>query len=108
MNSWSVSVNEYDVVLFETVPFGRFALAAFKRVADRIQPNPQFVEQSRIHLRPHRGLRRPHTKTWPTPSTCDSFCDRIESAASYICGTVIVSEVSPSNRMGASAGFTLR
>ena len=34
------------------------------------------------------GLAPPPTITCPTPSTCASFCARMESAASYICGDV--------------------
>ena len=30
------------------------------------------------------GSELPPTSTWPTPSTCDSFCGRIVEAASYI------------------------
>ena len=54
------------------------------------------------------GCDDPPTNTWPTPSICDSFCARIESAASYIWSCVMVSEVSARIRMGESAGFTLR
>ena len=57
------------------------------RCAPSSRPTPKLVQQRRIQLR--RALpaahRRP-TNTWPTPSTCASFCARMESAASYICG----------------------
>ena len=46
--------------------------------------------------------------TWPTPSICESFCARIEDAASYISPVVLVFDVSARIMIGASAGFTLR
>src|SRR5438128_5109039 len=54
------------------------------------------------------GFAPPPTNTWPMPSTCESFCARIESAASYMRPTGMTSEISVRIRMGASAGFTLR
>ena len=54
------------------------------------------------------GSALPPTNTWPTPSTCESFCCRIDAAASYMRAVSTVSEVSARMRMGASAGLTLR
>src|SRR4029077_12379240 len=42
------------------------------------------------------------------PGICWIFCARIESATSYSCGDVAVSEVSVRTMIGDSAGFTFR
>ena len=54
------------------------------------------------------GSELPPTNTCPTPSICESFCCRIDAAASYSRPVLIVSEVSARIRIGASAGLTLR
>ena len=54
------------------------------------------------------GSELPPTLTWPTPSSCASFCARMVEAASYIWPRVSVSELSASSITGASAGLTLR
>src|SRR5262249_41571737 len=48
------------------------------------------------------------TATCPTPSASESFCCRIDEAASYICPRSTVSEVRARIITGASAGFTFR
>ena len=54
------------------------------------------------------GSAPPPTVTWPTPSTCESFCASTVEAASYICPRVRMPEVSARIMIGASAGLTLR
>ena len=87
-------------------PFGRFAFAAFSAVRTVSSPIPSLFSSVGLTSTRTAGCDDPHTKTCPTPWTCATFCARTESAASYICGTVIVSEVN-AIRMGASAGFDL-
>src|SRR5260370_34085572 len=54
------------------------------------------------------GFALPPVNTCPTPGTCAIFCARILSEASYNCGTLSVSEVSPRIRIGDSDGLILR
>ena len=54
------------------------------------------------------GSELPPICTWPMPLTCESFCDRMVSAASYSWPGVRVREVRVRMRTGESAGFTLR
>ncbi len=76
--------------------------------AQRFQAEAVAGEQVGLASMRTAGLALPPMFTWPTPLTCAIFCARIESAASYSCGTVMVSEVSARIRMGASAGLILR
>ena len=71
-------------------------------------PTPSLLSSIGLTSARTAGGAEPYMNTWPTPFTCDSFCDRIESAASYICATGTVSEVSARIRIGASAGLILR
>ena len=54
------------------------------------------------------GSEAPPMETWPTPLICDSFCARMVEAASYNSPRDLVSDVSPTIMIGASAGLTLR
>lgn len=54
------------------------------------------------------GREEPPTNVCPTPGIVASFCARMESAASYTCGTVSVSLESARIMIGASAGLILR
>src|SRR5208282_5202441 len=78
--------------------------------AARTASRPILYLLSRLGLASIRtaGCDEPHTKTWPTPSTCDSFWPMIESAASYIWSWVMASEVIIRIMTGASAGLILR
>ena len=54
------------------------------------------------------GSELPPTVTCPTPLICASFCAMMDEAASYIWAFVRMGDVSASNMMGESAGFTFR
>ena len=54
------------------------------------------------------GRAPPHTNTWPTPFTWDSFCWITLEARSYIRPRGTTSEVMASSMIGASAGLILR
>src|SRR5579883_590599 len=92
----------------ENTPLGRFAFAfsSTARTSSRFRFR-LFSFAGLISIRTP-GSELPPTNTLPTPFTCDSFCCKMLAAASYICPADIVSDVSPSIRIGASAGFTLR
>ena len=66
------------------VPFGRLALAPASAVRTSSRPMPYLSSALRIELDAHRRQRAAADVTWPTPSTCESFCARIVDAASYI------------------------
>ena len=77
--------------------------------AHRLQANVRVCSAGWDWLRcARRAATSRQTYTCPTPSTCASFCERIESAASYIWSCVMASDVSARIRMGESAGLTLR
>ena len=69
---------------------------------------PSLLNSSGLTSARTAGCEAPPTATCPIPSTCWSFCARIESAMSNIASCVAVSEVSARTITGASAGFTLR
>ena len=89
-------------------PFGRFTLVALSTARTSSSPMPYLFSAVGFSSTRTAGSAPPPTTTWPTPSTWDSFCCRMLDAASYIRPRLIVSEVSATMRIGASAGFTLR
>ncbi len=54
------------------------------------------------------GSALPPTMTWPTPAICESFCAITVEAASYIWPLLRTFDVSPTMKIGESAGLTLR
>src|SRR5579862_9412036 len=92
----------------EKSPFGTLALALDKTDRTSSSPIPYLFRTagSSSTRTPVREL--PPTTTCPTPFTCESFCARIEDAASYICPLDNTGEVRVSMKMGASAGLDLR
>ena len=107
-SSWSLALIFHAVVPFASSPLGRFALAAAS--AERTSPRPMPYLFKTVGSSSTRtpGSELPPTITWPIPSTCASFCCRMEEAASYIRLVSRVSEVSARMRIGASAGLTFR
>jgi len=91
-----------------TSPFGRFALAAASADRTSFSPMPWFVSTAGSSSTRTPGSELPPTTTCPTPSTCASFCCRIDDATSYIRLVSRVSDVSARMRTGASAGLTFR
>src|SRR5271165_6218926 len=106
--SWSLALTIQLVVEFSIVPLATLAFA--DATAERTASSPILYLFSRLGLASMRtaGCDEPHTNTWPTPSTCESFWPMIESAASYISSWVRASEVMARMRTGASAGLILR
>ena len=90
------------------LPLGVLALALASVVRTWSRPICMLSRARGFSSTRTAGLAPPPTVTWPTPSTCASFWASIESAASYISVTSLLSEVSARIMMGASAGLTLR
>src|SRR5580700_4254749 len=89
-------------------PLGRFALAEARAVRTSSSPTPRLLICVGFSSTRTPGSALPPTLTWPTPSICESFCSRIESAASYIKPGRTAVEVRPRIMIGASAGLTFR
>ena len=91
-----------------TLPLGRLALVAASAARTSSRPMPYLFSAGGFSSTRTAGSAPPPTRTWPMPSTCDSFC------CSTVCRRVVhlasgqVSEVSDRIRIGASAGLTLR
>ena len=79
-----------------------------ERVRTSSRPSPALLSWVGLTSTRTPGSALPPTITWPTPSICESFCARIEEAASYICprGRVARGQA-PRIRIGASAGIDL-
>ena len=64
--------------------FGALAFAVGKRGATSIEANTVFIQDQRISFDSHGRARGASYEHLPMPSICESFCARMESAASYI------------------------
>jgi hypothetical protein len=92
----------------EMSPLGRLRLALARVVRTSSRLSPWLFRATGFTSTRTAGSAPPHTKTCPTPWTCDSFCCSTEEARSYIFSRGTSFEVSDSMRMGASAGLTFR
>ena len=63
-------------------PLGRLALASASAVRTASRPMPLAPNCMGFNSTRTAGLELPPTKTWPTPSICEIFCARMESAMS--------------------------
>ena len=91
------------------LPFGRVDVGGRQHGAHVFQAQPEIIQQRGIRPRRARPAARCRRRTpGPRPSPAKCFCCRMVDAASYIWPGVMVVEVSPSCRIGGSAGFTLR
>src|SRR5580700_6930007 len=89
-------------------PLGLLALAAASTLRTCSRPMPYLFNAVGFSSTRTPGKAPPHTNTWPTPLTCASFCAMMDDAASYIWVLERIGEVSASNTIGESAGFTFR
>src|SRR5664279_3242330 len=89
-------------------PLGMFRLAAPMAIRTSSRARPWALSRVGFTSTRTAGRAPPHTKTWPTPWICDSFCCSTEEAMSYMRSLGMIFEVSARSMIGESAGFTLR
>src|ERR1039458_8019365 len=92
----------------EKAPLGTLALALDKTDRTSSNPMPYLFRTAGSSSTRTPVKELPPTTTCPTPFTCESFCARMEEAASYTCPFVNTGGVRVSMKTGASAGLDLR
>ena len=89
-------------------PLGRLVVEALKTLRTASRLTPYLLSAVGFNSTRTAGSDPPPTKTVPTPSNWESFCERMVDAASYMAARLRVSEVRAKMRIGASDGLTLR